>query len=83
MRFSLLGYEIKIGKKSPLHQLGNTAKREQSWQKIREALERIEAADGNFTFYNIAKVSGASRNTVKKYRNEIEAWRKSRAGLFG
>ena len=81
MKFTLFGYEFGVEKPTEkLHEQGSKAKREQSWQKISSALDEIESRQLKFSEYRIQQISGVSINTVKKYREQIKAYRDSQSG---
>jgi len=91
MEFDLFGYSIAIGKKeekpkSPpadLSAQGAKAKREQSWEKIRTGLDQIHTKQLKYSEYRLQQVSGVSINTIKKYRDRIEGYRReNQKGLF-
>lgn len=76
MKIKILGYEFKVGKASPeLYEVGAKAKTEQSWGKIQNGLDQIEARQIKYSEYRLQKVSGVSINTIKKYRERIKLYR--------
>jgi len=76
MKFSLFGIEIRIGKQElELYEAGAKAKRKKSWEKIKKALDEIEAKQIRYSEYRVQQLSGVSINTVKKYRSEIAEYR--------
>lgn len=78
MKFSLFGYVFSVGSETPgaaLSKQGAAAKRDRSWQKIEAALIEITEKQIKYSEYRVQKISGVSINTVKKYREQIQAYR--------
>ena len=82
MRLEFLGYIIEIKKKDEaepeqqeLSERGAQAKRDRSKEKIDEALQEIREKQLKYSEYRVQKISGLSINTIKKYREYIEAER--------
>ena len=74
--FNLFGYEFKFHKETrKLHSIGAEAKTNQSWEKIKDGLDQIEARQIKYSEYRLQKVSGVSINTIKKYRYKISQYR--------
>ena len=89
MRLELFGYILEIKKKDEaepeqqeLSERGAQAKRDRSKEKIDEALQEIREKQLKYSEYRVQKISGLSINTIKKYREYIEAERAKDKGLF-
>jgi len=82
MKVNLFGLKIEINEKQKLSELGSAAKVEQSKKKIFEAYEEIQKKQLKFSEYRLAKISGLSINTIKKYRDYIDDIRSKDLGLF-
>ena len=77
MKINLFGYEIELRKKSEtLNEKGASAKKKKSWSSITKALDEIENRGIKYSEYRVQQISGVSINTIKKYRPEIERYRK-------
>ncbi len=77
MKLNIFGYEftIKRGESNPLAAQGQKALKDKSLTSIYKALDEIENRGLKYSEYRVQKLSGISINTVKKYREEIEAYR--------
>ena len=84
MKFSIFGYEFSlIPKSETLQAQGARTKKKQSWDKIKETLDDMEKRHMQYSEYQLQQQSGLSINTIKKYRSEIEEYRKQiRVSLF-
>ena len=84
MKFNIFGYEFSlIPKSETLQAQGARTKKKQSWDKIKEALDDMERRHMQYSEYQLQQQSGLSINTIKKYRSEIEEYRKQiRISLF-
>ncbi len=72
MKIGFLGFEITLGKKNDLSALGAAAKVEQTQEKLVNGYQEILEKNYKYSEYRLAKTSGVSINTVKKYRDYIE-----------
>ncbi len=84
MKFNIFGYEFTLVPKSQtLQAQGARTKKKQSWDKIKETLDAMEKRHATYSEYQLQQESGLSINTIKKYRDEIEEYRKQiRVSLF-
>jgi hypothetical protein len=84
MKFNIFGYKFRlIPESQTLQAMGARTKKKQSWDKIKETLDDMERRHAPYSEYQLQKQSGLSINTVKKYRSEIEDYRKQiRISLF-
>ncbi|MCK5538465.1 MAG: hypothetical protein KAI79_16685 [Bacteroidales bacterium] len=74
--FNLFGYEFSLHKeKKKLHEIGAEAKKEQSWEKIKDGLDQIDKQQLDYSEYRLQQVSKVSINTIKKYRYQIAKYR--------
>lgn len=84
MKFSIFGYRFSLVPESQtLQAQGARTKKKQSWSKIKETLDDMERRHMKYSEYLLQRESGLSINTIKKYRSEIEEYRKKiRVSLF-
>ncbi len=84
MKFNIFGYKFTlIPESETLQAQGARTKKKQSWEKIKEALVHMERRHASYSEYQLQQQSGLSINTIKKYRSEIEEYRKQiRISLF-
>ena len=84
MKFNIFGYKFTlIPESETLQAQGARTKKKQSWEKIKEALDDMEKRHMQYSEYQLQQQSGLSINTIKKYRSEIEEYRKQiRVSLF-
>ena len=84
MKFNIFGYRFSLVPKSQtLQAIGARTKKKQSWDKIKETLDDMEKRHTTYSEYQLQQQSGLSINTIKKYRSEIEEYRKQiRISLF-
>ncbi len=72
MNINIFGFKISIAKKDELSALGAAAKVEQTQEKLFAGYKEILEKNYKYSEYRLAKTSGLSINTVKKYRDHIE-----------
>ena len=84
MKFNIFGYRFSLVPESQtLQAKGARTKKKQSWDKIKETLDDMERRHMKYSEYQLQQQSGLSINTIKKYRSEIEEYRKQiRISLF-
>ena len=77
MKLTLFSYILEIRKKDDtLQKRAVQAKKAQALEKIRNAVYQIEIENIKYSEYRLSKISKCSINTIKKYRSEIEVYRR-------
>mgnify|MGYP007006691206 CR=1 FL=1 len=77
MKFQIFGFTIsnEDEKKMDLSSTGAIANIDKSKAKISMAIQEIEDKQIKYSEYRLQKITGISLNTIKKYREFIEAER--------
>lgn len=76
IKIKLFGYKITIEKEGEKQKKATQAKINTSLIKIKTGLQNIKEKNIKFSEYALQKESKVSINTIKKYRDKIEAYRK-------
>ncbi len=76
IKIKLFGYKITIEKEGEKQKKAVQAKINTSLRKIEIGLQNIKKKNIKYSEYVLQKESNVSINTIKKYRNKIEEYKK-------